>query len=328
MSLAPGTSLGPYTIRGHLGTGGMGVVYAAHDPRLDRPVAIKVLPPDRIGDDTAKQRLVQEAKAASALDHPNICTIHEITETDDGQLYLMMAHYSGETLEQRIVQGPLALDEAVEITTQAGSGLAEAHAADIVHRDIKPANLFIATGGVVKVLDFGIAKLTGSDVATQTGQALGTVTYMSPEQARGQAVDHRTDIWSLGVVLYEMLTGRRPFQGENLLALSKAIIESQPLPLSGTSAAAQRVVNRALSKDKARRYGSVNELTVELREATQSPPALRRIEPDVPCIAVMPFANMSADPEQEYFCDGMTEELINALTKLDDLRVVARTSAF
>ena len=328
MSLAPGTSLGPYTIRAKIGAGGMGVVYAAHDPRLDRQVAIKVLPPDRIRDDTAKRRFVQEAKAASALDHPNICTIHEINETDDGRLYLVMAHYQGETLEQRIERGPLALDEAVDIATQTGRGLAEAHAASIVHRDIKPANLLIASVGVVKILDFGLAKLSGSDVATQTGQTLGTVTCMSPEQARGEAVDHRTDVWSLGVVLYEMLTGRKPFQGENLLALSKAILEGQPPPLSGAASAVQSVVDRALFKDRTGRYGSVGSLAVELHEAKRSPSIFTPAEPDIPCIAVMPFANMSADPEQEYFCDGMTEELINALTKLADLRVVARTSAF
>ena len=163
MSLAPGSTLGPYTIRADLGHGGMGVVYTAHDPRLDRQVAIKVLPPDLTRDDTAKQRFLQEAKAASALDHPNICTIHEINETDDGQLYLVMAYYEGETLKERIERGPLDLDDAVDIATQVGQGLAEAHGAGIVHRDIKPANLLIATSGVVKILDFGLAKLAGTE---------------------------------------------------------------------------------------------------------------------------------------------------------------------
>ena len=186
----------------------MGVVYTAHDPRLDRQVAIKVLPPDLTRDHTAKRRFLQEAKAASALDHPNICTIHEINETDDGQLYLVMACYQGETLKQRIERGPLALDEAVDIATQVGRGLAEAHSAGIVHRDIKPANLLIAKGGVVKILDFGLAKLAGTEGVTQTGTTVGTVAYMPPKQARGEEVDHRTDIWSLGVVLYEMLAGR------------------------------------------------------------------------------------------------------------------------
>ncbi len=158
MALTEGTTLGPYEVVGLIGQGGMGEVYQARDTKLDRQVAIKVLPPDLTRDETAKQRFLQEAKAASALDHPNICTIFEINETDDGQLYLVMAYYEGETLKQRIERGPLALDEAVDIATQVGQGLAEAHGAGIVHRDIKPANLLIARGGVVKLLDFGLAK--------------------------------------------------------------------------------------------------------------------------------------------------------------------------
>ena len=159
----------------------MGVVYTAHDPRLKRQVAIKLLTPDLTRDETAKQRFLQEAQAASALDHPNICTIHEINETDDGQLYLVMAYYAGETLKQRIERGPLALDEAVDIATQVGQGLAEAHGAGIVHREIKPANLLIATSGVVKILDVGLATLAGSEAITQTGTTWGTVAYMPPE---------------------------------------------------------------------------------------------------------------------------------------------------
>ncbi len=174
MTLASGSTLGPYTILAELGHGGMGVVYTAHDPRLKRQVAIKLLTVDLTRDETAKQRFLQEAQAASALDHPNICTIFEINETDDGQLYLVMAYYEGETLKQRIERGPLVLDEAVDIATQVGRGLAEAHGAGIVHRDIKPANLLIATSGLVKILDFGLAKLAGWDDVTQTRTALGT----------------------------------------------------------------------------------------------------------------------------------------------------------
>ena len=180
MPLKAGTQLGPYEIVSAIGAGGMGEVYKARDTRLKRQVAIKLLTPDLTRDETAKQRFLQEAKAASALDHPNICTIYEINETPDGQLYLVMAYYEGETLKQRIERGPLALDDAVDIATQVGRGLAEAHGAGIVHRDIKPANLLIAKGGVVKLLDFGLAKLAGTEGVTQTGTTVGTVAYPPP----------------------------------------------------------------------------------------------------------------------------------------------------
>ena len=328
MSLTPGAALGPYTILGELGRGGMGVVYTAQDPRLKRQVAIKLLTPDFTRDDTAKQRFLQEAQAASALDHPNICTIHEINETGNGQLYLVMAYYEGETLKERIDRGPLALDEAVDIATQVGQGLAEAHGAGIVHRDIKPANLLIAKGGVVKILDFGLAKLMDSESITGAAAALGTVAYMSPEQARGQEVDHRTDIWSLGVVLYEMLTGQQPFQGGNLLAIADAIRSSSLAPLTGNASSVNSTVSRALAKRKNQRHKTVIDLLAELQKATASAAQAASQRDDVPSIAVLPFANMSADPEQEYFCEGMSEEIINALTALDGLRVASRTSAF
>ena len=219
----------------------------------------------------------------------------------------------------------------MDIATQVGQGLAEAHGAGIVHRDIKPANLLIAKGGVVKILDFGLAKLAGAEGVTQTGQTVGTVAYMSPEQARGQEVDQRTDIWSLGVVLYEMLAGQQPFRGENLLAISNAILESQPVSLTrlraGTSPALARVVTRSLANSRDGRYQSVGDLLGELRNATVSATKAAS-EPDVPSIAVLPFADMSPEKDQDYFCEGMAEEIINALTKLDGLHVASRTSAF
>jgi len=329
MALARGSTLGPYAIVAELGHGAMGVVYTARDPRLDRQVAIKVLPSDLTRDDIAKQRFLQEAKAASALDHPNICTIHEINETDDGQLYLVMAYYEGETLKERIERGPLVLEDATDIATQVGQGLAEAHAAGIVHRDIKPANLLIVRGGAVKILDFGLAKLAGMDEVTQTGAALGTVAYMSPEQARGEEVDHRTDIWSLGVVLYEMLSGQRPFRGENLLVISQAISRHRPVPLAGPGSVLDGVIGRALTKDKAQRYASATDLVASLRSRPGPRPApMAAIAPEVASIAVLPFTDMSPARDQDYFCEGMAEELINGLSGIGGLRVAARASAF
>ena len=287
MSLTAGSQIGPYTLRAELGHGGMGVVYTTHDPRLDRQVAIKVLPPDLTRDDTAKQRFLQEAKAASALDHPNICTIYEINETADGQLYLVMAYYEGETLKERIDRGALQVDDAVDIATQVGRGLAEAHGAGIVHRDIKPANLLIAKGCIVKILDFGLAKLAGVEGVTQTATAVGTVAYMSPEQARGEEVDHRTDIWSLGVVLYEMLSGQPPFQGQNLLSLADAIRSREPERVTGGASPLNPTLSRVLSKDVSQRYQSVADLLADLRSGTTTPATVvtPSSKPDIPSIA-------------------------------------------
>ena len=333
-NLAAGTRLGQYEIQAPLGAGGMGVVYKAQDTRLKRPVALKLLPPELTRDGPAKQRFLQEAQAASALDHPNICTIYEISETPDGQLYLVMAYYEGETLKEKIERGPLPLDEALDIAIQVGQGLAEAHSAGIVHRDIKPANLLIAKAGVVKILDFGLAKLAGSDSITQTtGTALGTVAYMSPEQARGQKVDQRTDIWSLGVVLYEMVAGHPPFQREQGDAIVYAILREVPTSLTGLRTGVpmdlERVVTRALLKEAEDRYQTAADLLSELRRVTRAVgPTSAADEVAVPSIAVLPFTNMSPDPENEYFSDGITEDIVNALTQLEGLHVAARTSSF
>ena len=339
MTIAPGSRLGQYEIVSLVGAGGMGEVYKAQDTRLKRLVALKFLPPELTRDEPAKQRFLQEAQAASALDHPNICTIHEINETPDGQLYLVMAYYEGETLKEKIDRGPLAIDEALDIAIQIGQGLAEAHAAGVVHRDIKPANVMLTKGAQVKIVDFGLAKLAWQVGLTQTGKTLGTVAYMSPEQARGHEVDHGADLWSLGVVLYEMLAGRRPFPGEHAQSVVYAILNTEvpPLPSARVEVPADlaRAVGRALAKPVEERYQTVADLLAELRMIKRTLEGVATgitgatvTEKTVPSIAVLPFSNMSPDPEQEYFCDGLAEELIDTLARLDGLRVVARTSAF
>ena len=361
MALKTGTRLGQYEIVEPIGAGGMGEVYAARDTRLERTVALKLLPPLLTRDATAKARFIQEAKAASGLDHPNICTIYDIGEADDGQLYLAMAHYGGGTLTEKIERGPMALDEALDIAVQVAQGLAKAHASGITHRDIKPANIMLTTDGIVKVVDFGLAKLAGHSGLTDTGTTLGTVAYMPPEQVQGESVDPRADIWSLGVVLYEMVTGQRPFTGEHQLVIANAIQQQTPKALtsvrSGVPLDLERVVGRMLAKAVADRYQTSIDLLSELRlarrdsaamsaasgsvagpgDSTQlasaAPSALASTAPSsgsgrIPSVGVLAFSNMSADPEQEYFCDGLAEELIDALAKLDGLRVASRTSAF
>ncbi|HEX2779484.1 MAG TPA: protein kinase, partial [Gemmatimonadaceae bacterium] len=266
----PGARIGRYELGERIGVGGMGVVHRALDTALGRTVALKFLPPHLGADEHARERFRVEAQAAAALDHPNICTIHEIGETDEGQLYIAMPFYEGETLRERIARGPLASSEAVALARQAAEGLAKAHERGIVHRDVKPANLMITVDGVVKIVDFGIAKL--SRVAlTGPGVRPGTIAYMSPEQARGDAVDERADIWALGVVLFEMLTGNRPFAGEGEAAVLHEILRGEPrwptLGDAGVSPALERVVRKALARDTADRWPTATELARQLEAA-------------------------------------------------------------
>jgi len=277
-----GTTVSHYRIVEKLGGGGMGVVYKATDLRLNRSVALKFLAAELTRDRDANQRFRQEAQSASALDHPNICTIHEIDETPSGELFLTMAYYEGETLKDRIARGPLTPAGALDVAIQVAQGLARAHQSGIVHRDIKPANLIVTAEGVVKIVDFGLAKLTTQADITRTGMVLGTVAYMSPEQTRGDALDARTDVWSLGVVLYELLTGRRPFGGKDDVAVISAILTTPLEPIGkvrqDVPAHLQQVIARALARDPAARYPSATEMLAELtacRMETEGTGAMR-----------------------------------------------------
>jgi serine/threonine protein kinase/tetratricopeptide (TPR) repeat protein len=273
--------LGPYRLVREIGSGGMGVVYEAEDTRLRRRVAIKLLPPEYSRDRGAKERFLREARAASALDDPNICTIHDIGE-HDSQLYIVMAYYEGETLKERLARGPLPVSEARQVAIELARALVRAHEAGIVHRDIKPANVMLTRQGKVKVLDFGIAKMRGDATLTRTGSSLGTPAYMSPEQVRGDPVDGRTDIWSLGALLYEMLAGRRPFPGDDERAVLSAVQNRKPEPLERirpeVPAELSRTVAKALAKDPTARHQSAAELLsdLELKPWPSVLPALRR----------------------------------------------------
>ncbi|MFH1941556.1 MAG: protein kinase [bacterium] len=264
-----GKEFSHYKIVEKLGEGGMGVVYKAQDTKLDRFVALKFLPSHIDAAEEEKTRFMNEARATSALDHANICTIYEINETDDGRMFIAMGYYEGETLKQKLKDGALEEDEAVDIALQIAIGLARAHEAGVTHRDVKPANIIVTNRGEVKILDFGLAKLAGQARVTRVGTTLGTAAYMSPEQAKGEDVDHRTDIWALGVILYEMLTGELPFKGEYEAAVAYSILNEEPESMTALRPEVyeglERLVKKALAKNPTGRFQKMEELAKELK---------------------------------------------------------------
>jgi len=308
----------------------MGVVYKAKDTRLGRPVALKVMRAEWMEDAERQRRLVREAQAASALNHPNILTIYEIG-SDAGVSFIAMEYITGGTLADLLASGPLPADRALRMTAQVADALVAAHAAGIVHRDLKPSNIMLATEDRIKVVDFGIAKLAGSAVPTgvgataltASGAIVGSAPYMSPEQAAGRGIDERSDIFSLGAVLYEMLAGHRPFAGADGADTLAAILRDTPPPIPGVAPQVARVVERCLAKDPSQRFRSAGELKAAI-EACLSAPTRR----EGASVAVLPFANMSSAKEDDYLCEGLAEEIINALTRISGLRVIARTSSF
>ncbi len=349
-----GKTVAHYRIEELLGSGGMGDVYKAEDTTLHRTVALKFLAPERLREDRARTRFVSEARSASSLDHPNICTIYEIDETDDGRLYIAMGYYEGETLGERMARGSIPLEQAIDITRQLLSGLAVAHQQGVYHRDIKPANIVITHDrSVVKILDFGLAKFQGSQRITKEGIAVGTPAYMSPEQVYGREVDGRADLWSVGVLLFEMTTGRLPFDKPDDLSMLHAIAFDDPQPLQGLPTRQLMlvgpIVRKALAKEPQDRYATADEMSADLDRLRyglrngQGPspagltPAERAAETEIDLtppkaarpttIAVLPFADLSPHGDQEYFCSGMAEELASALGGLDGMRVASRASA-
>jgi TolB-like protein len=384
--LKAGTRVGSFEILSPLGAGGMGEVYRALDPRLEREIALKVLPAETVSDERARARLLREARLASKLNHPHICTIYEVGEAE-GQAHIAMELVSGEALGERLSSGRMVVDEVLRMGNQMADALAHAHSNGVVHRDFKSGNVMITPEGRAKVLDFGLAARVSENELTEattysvdslelSGKIAGTLAYMAPEQLKGQPADARSDIWALGIVLYEMASGVRPFQGNTGFELSSAILSTTPEPLppgpgSALPTQLQMVVDRCLEKDPARRYQSAGEVRAALetaqsggtvpgfeRRKIEAPPrswtlavaalvvivtvlaildvgGVRRLlmgggggEVQAVRMAVLPFVNLSGDPEQEYLSDGFTQEMITQLGRLhpEGLSVIARTS--
>ena len=335
-----GKTLAHYKILGELGEGGMGTVYVAEDQNLGRKVAIKLLREEMASNPDRLERFRREAQAVAALNHPNIVTIHSIEESPEGH-YITMELVEGTGLDQMITGDGLSSEKVLEISEPLIRALIAAHQRGITHRDLKPANIMVATDGTVKILDFGLAKLQAApdsdmhddlptQALTQVGTVVGTIPYMSPEQVQGKPVDHRTDIFSLGVILYEMATGHRPFGGETSADVASAILRDAPEAITDTRPDMPdqfgRIIARCLEKEPAMRYQAASDIQTAISNLGET--VGERTDGDKPSVAVLPFLDMSPEKDQDYFCEGLAEELINALVAVDDLEVASRTSAF
>jgi len=344
MPALEGSRIAHYEVLERIGSGGMGVVWKAKDTRLMRLVALKSLSPATNGNATSRARLIQEARAASQLDHPNICSIYQVEELPDEEIVIVMAFYHGETLAQKLKNGPLAPDLAMDIAGQLLSGLEHAHARGVIHRDVKPANLMICENGVVKIVDFGLAKdIGGSQGLTATGEMIGTVSYMSPEQVLCKALDPRTDLWSSAVVLYEMVSGVHPFSAESSYGVFEAILQKQPKRLreygSQIPVHLEEVIEKALDKEIQRRFQTAGEFLDALRSPSEGhlfrttqkfavPEELRIAAASKDrSVLVLPFTTTEQDEEALDFCDGLTDEIITDLSGVHSLRTISSTSS-
>jgi TolB-like protein/predicted Ser/Thr protein kinase len=325
---------GRYRLLQMVGRGGMGVVFKAEDTRLQRTVALKLLPDGSGPSSEARERFLREARTAAILDHPNICPVHEV-DTLDGAMFLTMAFVEGRSLKDRITEGPLPMAALTEIALQIAEGLKAAHEKGVVHRDIKPANIMLSREGQARITDFGLASLEGGADLTKPHTILGTAPYMSPEQIRGEKAGPQSDIWSFGCTLFEMATGRRPFPADGGTAVLLQILHDEvPRPSTirtDIPAGVEEIIVKCLRKDPAGRYPDAGALVQALKAERARTAAVERATPsprDAPSIAVLPFADMSPAKDHEYFGEGLAEELIHALARLKGIRVVARTSAF
>src|SRR5262249_22446872 len=345
LTLAKGTVLGDYEVQSLIGTGGMGEVYRARDCRLDRDVAIKVLPIYLSSNRDRLWRFEQEARVAAALNHPNILAVFQMG-TYEGASYLVTELLDGLTVREHLRCGPLPVPKAIDYALQIANGLAAAHKKGIVHRDLKPENLFVTKDGCVKILDFGLAKLMQSkadfisarrsDQRTEAGMVMGTAGYMAPEQARGEDADYRADIFAFGAILYEMLTGKRAFEGPTAADTMGAILRDEspafPRTVPAPPPGLQRIMQRCLEKDQEQRFHSASDLAFALQSLSDGNGSEKQIASSasefLDSIAVLPFENAGGEPETEYLSDGITTSIINMLSQLHKLRVVPRTTVF